>query len=444
VIKISKLEIENVKRVKAVKIEPSASGLTLVGGKNNQGKTSVLDAIAWALGGNKYRPSQASRDGSVIPPYLHLTLSNGLIVERKGKNSDLKVLDPNGQKGGQMLLDSFVEELAINLPKFMSSTNKEKANILLQIIGVGQQLHELEAKEQEVYNRRHTIGQIADQKAKFAKEQTYFADAPKEPVSASELIQQQQSILAINGENQRKRQRLTQFQALYAQQAQEVERLKAMLKDAEDKRIQTGLDLATAQKDAIDLQDESTEELEANIRQIDEINRKVRANLDKDKAETDANEYRQQYDALSGEINGIRQQKTDLLNNAPLPLPGLSVDDGELIYNGQRWDNMSGSDQLKVSTAIVRKLKPDCGFILLDKLEQMDLETLQEFGQWLEQEGLQAIATRVSTGEECSILIQDGYVVGQEDVTLQPQPGEIDPGPTWTPPAANTWKAGEF
>ena len=55
-------------------------------------------------------------------------------------------------------------------------------------------------------------------------------------------------------------------------------------------------------------------------------------------------------------------------------------------------------EQLKVSTAIVRRLNPNCGFVLMDKLEQMDLHTLQEFGKWLEAEGLQAIATRVSTG----------------------------------------------
>lgn len=435
-IKINKLEIENVKRVKAVKIEPTTNGITIVGGKNNQGKTSVLDAIAWGLGGNKYRPSQAAREGSVVPPYLHIVLSNGLVVERKGKNSDLKVIDPNGQKGGQQLLDGFVEELAIDLPKFMGATSKEKAAILLRIIGVGDKLHELEKVEQEVYNRRHAIGQIADQKAKFAKEQPYYPDAPKEPVSASELIQQQQGILARNGENQRKRQQAAQIQAAYDNQAREVERLKAMLLEAESKFAQLGQDLYTANMDAVDLRDESTNELEANIHQIEEINRKVRANLDKDKAEADASDYRQQYDTLTGEINAVRQQKAELLENANLPLPGLSVEDGELIYNRQRWDNMSGADQLKVSTAIVRKLKPNCGFILLDKLEQMDLDTLNEFGAWLEQEGLQAIATRVSTGEECSIIIEDGYVSGQEDIQIQQPPGEIDPGPTW--------KAGEF
>ncbi|GEC93898.1 AAA family ATPase [Brevibacillus brevis] len=435
-IKISKLEIENVKRVKAVKIEPTSSELTVVGGKNGQGKTSVLDSIAWALGGNKYRPSQPDREGSVVPPYLHLVLSNGLIVERKGKNSDLKVIDPNGQKGGQQLLDSFVEELAIDLPKFMNSTSKEKANILLRIIGVGDKLHELETKEKEIYNQRHTIGQIADQKAKFAKEQPYFPDAPKEPISASELIRQQQEILARNGENQRKRQQLNYLETEREAKGKEIARLETELLKLKEEYMKIGEDLAIARKDALDLRDESTAELEANIQQIDEINRKVRANLDKDKAETDANDYRVQYEALTGNITAIRQQKTDLLTNANLPLPGLSVEDGELTYNGQKWDNMSGAEQLRVATAIVRRLKPNCGFILLDKLEQMDLETLNEFGRWLEQEGLQAIATRVSTGDECSIIIEDGYVAGQEGVQLQQQPGAIDPAPTW--------KAGEF
>ena len=79
---------------------------------------------------------------------------------------------------------------------------------------------------------------------------------------------------------------------------------------------------------------------------------------------------------------------------------------------------MSGAEQLKVSTAIVRKLNPDCGFVLLDKLEQMDIDTLNEFGAWLESEGLQAIATRVSTGDECSVIIEDGYIKEEEPAEL--------------------------
>ena len=425
-IKINIVEIENTKRVKAVKMEPAKNGLTIVGGKNNQGKTSVLDSIAWALGGDKYKPSEAQREGSVIPPNLHIVMSNGLVVERSGKNSTLKVLDPKGQKGGQQLLNDFVEQLALDLPKFMGSTNKEKANTLLQIIGVGQQLAELEHKEKEIYNKRTTIGQIADQKKKFALEQTYYPDAPKEPISAGDLIKQQQDILAKNGENQKIRQRLAELQANYNQRCATIKDLEEKLRDLNRKLDQTHADLDIARKSALDLHDEGTEELERNINNIEEINIQVRTNLDKDKAETDAQDYADQVAALTTQLDAVRKAKTSLLDGADLPLPGLSVVEGELTYNGRKWDGMSSSDQLKVSVAIIRKLNPQCGFVLLDKLEQMDLDTLQEFGTWLEAEGLQAIATRVSTGDECSIVIEDGYVVGQDK------------------PEEPKWKAGEF
>lgn len=418
--KINSLEFENVKRIKAVKLEPSKNGLTVIGGKNGQGKTSVLDTIAWVLGGNKFKPSEPHREGSVIPPSMRIVMDNGLVVERKGKNSDLKVIDPEGRKSGQQLLDEFISALALDLPRFMNSSSKEKAAILLQIIGVGDELYEIEKKEVELYNRRHAIGQIKDQKAKFAKEMPHYPDAPNELVSASELIRQQQDILAKNGENQKKRENLSKIEA----------RANALSdKIAELNRELTAVlaDLETARKNALMLHDESTEELERNIADVEKTNVMVRANLDKEKAEEDAKAFQQEYDTLTNQLEAVRKAKYNLLHSANLPLDGLSVEEGELTYKGFKWDNMSGAEQLKVSTAIVRKLNPDCGFVLLDKLEQMDIDTLKDFGEWLEAEGLQAIATRVSTGEECSVIIEDGYIKEESAQTDSPK-----------------WKAGEF
>ena len=427
-VKINSLEIENVKRVRAVKIVPTQNGLTVLGGRNKQGKTSVLNSIAWALGGNRFKPSNPQREGSVIPPNLKITLNNGIVVERKGKNSDLKVTDPSGKKAGQQLLDSFIEQLALDLPKFMEASGKEKAQTLLQIIGVGDQLAGLEHEESVVYNERLAIGRIADQKMKYAKEQPYFSEAPKELISASDLIRQQQEILARNGENQRKRENLHILE-------QKMQQINEQMETLLQQQAEVQKDLQIARTDAVDLHDESTAELEQNISDIEEINRKVRANLDKDKAEDDAREYQKQYETLTNKLGEIRKSKMDLLNNADLPLEGLSVSGGELIYNGQKWDCMSSSDQMKVSTAIIRKLNPQCGFVLLDKLEQMDVETMQEFSSWLEAEGLQAIATRVSTGGECSLIIEDGYVVDAEHPTESVKEAVQEP---------TTWKAGDF
>lgn len=420
-VKISSLELENVKRIKAVQVVPTENGLTIIGGNNGQGKTSVLDAIAWALGGDRYRPSAPTRDGSVIPPRIRLELSNGLTVERSGKSSALKVSDPTGQRAGQQLLNSFVEELALNLPKFMNASGKEKADTLLKIIGVGDQLAALEQQEKLIYNQRHSIGQIADQKRKYAKEMPFYPDVPGKPISAVELIQRQQAILAQNGENQRKRDQVERIKFQKASCAQVVQSLEEKLAEARRNLEQAAADLEIANMDAMDLQDESTAQIEADLQNIEAINIKVRANCDREKAEQEAEGYAAQYDGLTADLEQIRRQKYDLLNGAQLPLEGLSVEDGELTYHGKKWDTMSGSDQLRVSTAIVRALNPQCGFVLLDKLEQMDLRTLQEFGTWLQAEGLQAIATRVSTGGECQIIIEDGQVAGVDEPPALPQ-----------------------
>ena len=399
-VKISEFQLENVKRIKAVQCEPTQNGITVIGGKNNQGKTSVLDSIAWALGGDRFRPSQAQREGSVIPPYIKIKLSNGIIVERQGKNSSLKVIDPSGNKGGQQLLNEFIESFALNLPKFMEANAKEKADILLRIIGVGDKLFELEKEENEIYNSRHAIGQIAAQKQKYADEMAHYDGVPDDLLSASDLIQEQQAILLRNAENKKKRERLSELR-------EQKQRLQQALEECEK-------ELKIAELSAAELEDRSTAELEENIQKIDEINVKIRSNLDKERAKEEAHRYQEQYNELSVKLENIRSEKKNLLESADLPLPGLSVEGGEITLNGMKWDNMSGSDQLKAATAIIRRLNPKCGFVLMDKLEQMDLDTLCDFGHWLEREGLQVIATRVSTGDECSIVIEDGYSVPAE------------------------------
>lgn len=433
-VKINTLELENVKKIRAVQLAPSKNGLTLIGGRNRQGKTSVLDAIAWALGGDRFKPSEPHREGSMVEPHLKITLDNGIVVERSGKNGALKVLDPSGNRAGQQLLNSFVETFALDLPRFMGGSPKEKADTLLKIIGVGDKLYELEREEKRLYDERRFTGQIADQKRKYADELPEFPDAPTEPVSASELIARQQEILVRNGENQRKRNELNKITMKKHSLCDSLHALDERIAEMQEKREgmlaeydKTVADEKIALDVAVGLVDEPTAEIEADINRIDEINRKVRSNADKARAAAEAGELSEKYEALTENIEAVRRERTQLLEGANLPLPGLSVEGGDLLYNGHKWDGMSGAEQLIVSTSIVRRLNPECGFVLLDKLEQLDLDTLKKFGEWLEKEGLQAIATRVSTGDECSIIIEEGGVVGAE-----PEPKQYKGFGEWT------------
>ena len=252
-----------------------------MGGNNNQGKTSVLDAPAWALGGDRFRPNAAQRDGAVAPAHLKVTLSNGVVVERKGKNSTLTVTDPTGRRSGQQLLNAFIEPLALDLPRFMEASDKEKADILLRIIGIGTELHVRDLEIKSLYDKRTFTGQLAQQKKHFAEELIYYPEAPEEPVSASDLIHQQQEILARNGENQRKRNQLVQLTDLLERQKKVVADLEFQLSTEKQRLTTMQADVKIAQTSAENLQDESTAELEASIRSIEETNQKVRANLER-------------------------------------------------------------------------------------------------------------------------------------------------------------------
>lgn len=422
-IKIESLELENVKRVHHVRLEPKADGLTVIGGKNAQGKTSILDAIAWGLGGDKFKPEGANNDEAKTPAKICIELSNGLVVERKGTKGALYVTDPTGKRAGQTLLDALIEKLALNLPKFLEMNDKEKANQLLKIIGVEEELTALEKEEERLYNERLLQGRIAEQKkGAFEDLGAYIEDVPEEPISAAEMVKQQQEILVRNGQRM-------QWKRDHDQLMDDIMRVERIIEDNKKRLHDLQEKLKVVEKSPKELEMESTAEIEASLQNIEEINRSVEFNKRKKAAEADMQETAAAYDALNEKVEEVRRQKKALLEGADLPLPELSIENGALTYKGHVWKDMSSSEQLRVATAIVRKLKPDCGFILMDKLEQFDIDSLNEFGTWLEQQGLQVIATRVSTGNECQIIIEDGYAVGD---TAQ------------TAPEAPKWTAGTF
>jgi polyhydroxyalkanoate synthesis regulator phasin len=420
---ITGLEIENVKRVKAVHMEPAETGLTVIGGDNRQGKTSVLDAIMAALGGEKFTPSNAVRDGA-DKGQVTVTLSNGLVVTRSftGKGSYLKVADPAGSKGGQMLLNEFVSEFALSLGKFLGSSDKEKTKTLLQIIGVD--LTPFEERHKKLYGEREQTGRLRDRAKHHAEAMPYNEAVGTDILTPSDIMAELEAKVGKNAKNREIRTKAEAFRANLQRQEGRVRDAKEAVADLE-KRLQEAKaelggrmaeldrmrgEVEAAQKAAAAVQDEDVTAIKTRLAQIEDTNAEVRKNLDREKALAEAEGFGEEYRALSHQIEANQTEMRDLLNGAAMPLEGLSVDGGVLTFAGAAWDCMSGADQLRVATAIVRKLNPACGFVLIDKVEQMDLTTLREFAAWLQAEGLQAITTRVSRGDECQIVIEAGEV----------------------------------
>lgn len=429
--KIAAFEIENVKRVRTVALEPSPTGLTAIGGENEQGKTSILDAIAYALGGERRRPTNLQRDDSSAAARVLVKLDNGIVAERCGRNATLHVTDPTGQRAGQKLLDAFVEELALDLPKFLNANARDKARVLLQILGIGDQLAVLDAEEKAAYDKRTVQGQIADSKKHHAAEMVEHHDVPEVPISAAELVQQSQAVLQRNAERQVARaaraeiaqdkksakEKGVAIQIRVQQLRADLEQAEAALDEAMRVNMQWGEKETEANKEEITA-DESTMEIETKMAEIETTNAKVRANLEKAKAIAEAEAVDLERQTLTAVVEEIRERRLALLDGVDLPLPELSISDQEIVYRGKAWDCMSSAEQIRVGIAIVQRVRPDCQFVLLDGLEKMDRTQLAELDAWLCNKNLQAIATRVSSGDECTIIIEDGMIKAEDTAVV--------------------------
>lgn len=408
---ISSLEVENVTKIKAVALEPSPTGLTVIGGKNSQGKTSVLDAICWALGGKRYEPERPRRDGSVCDPHLRVELSNGIVAERGGRNGALKVTDPSGARHGQALLDGFVESFALDLPRFMAASDKERALALLRAVGVEDELEAMDRQEAALVERRRLAGQLERSHAGAVQVMPYYADAPEREVDVADLAERHREATEANAANDRARSLAEMAQRDVERLQGEVLRARNALEQREAELLRASAHLEDARAKAAPLVDVDAGEIAEQIGEAEEVNAKVRANAARLKAQEEHERLKADYDSLTARVEEVRARRVRLLEDAGMPLEGLSVDGGKLTYMGDSWGSMSASRQLMVATAIVRRINPACGFVLVDKLEQMDLDTLSEFAAWCEGEGLQVIGTRVGTGAECTVVIEDGSVL---------------------------------
>ena len=404
--KITAIALENVKRCKAVSFSPKSSGATVIGGNNAAGKTSILDAIVYALGGEKMRPSNLKRDDSIGQPIIHIETDDGIVIERRGKNSELHVTDSTGRRAGQTLLDSLVSKFALDLPKFMNASVQQKTQMLLDLIPEKDALLQLDADYKAKADTRLVIGREAEKKRKAAEDLPFFEDAPEAALSVSDLIKKQQDILARNGIRAEHKRNLVKIQEKLMQ-------VNDRLIELSDRKAQLMEQIADVQSAVSnDGEEESTAELEQKIADFESINAKVAANAARAERIEEANDLDDQYKALTTELADIKKRRIALLASASLPYPNLSIspESGELTLNGKSWDCMSGSQQLVVAASIASRMNPKCRFVLLDKTEQLDAASMGDFDKWCEAEDIQCICTRVSTGGECSIIMEDGEI----------------------------------
>lgn len=479
VMKVKHFTMQNVKAVNLFDYEFPTSGVTSFGGRNNQGKTSVLNGMQYVIGGESYRPTNYHKDDTAEESVLRMEFTNGIIAQRLGNSADLKVYDEQGKMSRQKLLDTFISKFALDLPKFLNGSDKERAEILLKALHIEDKVAALEESITSEYDERTIIGRIRDQKAKAGKEMPFHEGVPLNELSPADILSRMQEVnirnakvLAAKEEFEKNNatlvhlieseekitkalekvdaERITlsdkvdadckskvkaieeqirkleeaklaaeEFAINYKEQLKqstEANRVALMHQLEENNKAVEEMSEKIAIASTLDYTLEETESFQRELDAIEDTNIKVRENKARAKVLTEANEHSLKYDEKTAVIEDLRKQKDALLQGAGLPYPGLSVENKIVTLNGKAWDCISESMKIRVGCAIVMRINPSCKFMFVDKLEQLDSESLAELDMFAKDHDIQIIGTRVTTNpEDCTLIIKNGYIEGMEN-----------------------------
>lgn len=400
--KIIRLTAENVKRLVAVEIQPDPQGnLVIIGGKNAAGKSSVLDAIMYALAGKRALPAEPIRKGE---KKAEITVELDEIVIKRimtEKTDRLEVSTREGAKfaSPQALLDKLTNSLSFDPLAFARlgenpAGQRQQADILRQMTGLD--TTEIDERRKELYDERTNANRDAKAAESRLAACQWHADAPEQEVSIGDAATRLQNALKHNVECEKRQQAAKEATTKRWRLQKEV--------DAAEEEEAKALD-AARQFQPIDIAP-----LQKQIRNADAINAKVRANdmyrsigalLDGAKAEMDR---------LTEEIELLDTGKAKMLSEAKMPVPGLAVDDSGISLNGILLAQCSSAEQLKVSVAIGLAQNPELKIMLCRDGSLLDDDSLKALAALAAETNSQIWLERVGAGKECYVVIEDGSI----------------------------------
>ncbi len=407
--KITRLTAENIKRIKAVDITPDGN-LVVIGGRNAQGKTSVLDSITYALAGALSHPDQPIRDGQDKAKIV--CELDDLIVTRTftPKGGSLIVSNKEGAKyaSPQAMLDELTGKLTFDPLAFSRMPPKEQVNTLKSLVGLD--FSELDERRQELYDERTLVNREVSKQQANVGAMPEFPDAPDDEVSISELMKELAIRESHNRFNEAKRVEMVHADTRVLNQSCKVAKLEQELKEAKVALAGEQAKLRVLQAEVEPLKGADEQEIRNQIEGADMINRKVRSNRVRAQRKQGLESKQQETADLSAEIQTIDDDKITSLSDAKFPIAGLSFNSSTVLFNGLPFNQASSAEQLRVSVAMGLAINPDIKVLLIRDGSLLDEDNLAIIAKMVTEADAQIWIERVGDDDEMAIIIEDGTI----------------------------------
>lgn len=442
---IVELLVENIMKVRVAHIKPKGNVVQITG-KNGQGKTSVLRAIAWALTGTSDVPSQPIRQGQRVGT-IKMDLGD-LVVTRyftrvegseKG-NTYLTRLTVEGKsreqfRSPQGLLDALMGKISFDPLAFTRMKDDKQVETLRGLVKFDIDIDALDAEQKADYDARRQAGRDMDStKARLAGMMVPRPDLPAEPIDVEAITRRLEGAANHNSIVAAKRAEKKR----YEEQADEVYRKAAVLREEAFALLEkaTNLDGLGHSFEPIETVPEPNERqrlmalsasitvaeeidtaaLAAELTQANAINRELAHAQAYEAVVKELEEATEKWETLDKAMKDREQRRNDAIKRAPMPLEGLGIGNGEVLYKGLPLGQASNAEQICVSMALAMTSNPKLRVLRIADGSLLDSESMELVASEAEKHGFQVWIERVDSTGSVGVVMEDGQAFGEEVV----------------------------
>lgn len=448
--KVLKLVASNVKRLTAIEVTPQGT-VTTIGGKNGAGKSSVLDAIAYAAGGSKLIPEEPIRKGETKAE-IEVTLNDYVIVRKftrdrlpctckreVGHEEDcdyrkfgptrsglaVKTREGASYPSPQAVLDDLFGQLTFDPLSFFNTPDKQQAEMLRRLVGLD--TGELDFKRKEAYDKRTEVNRLVANLEGTVKNLPFFEGVPEKEIPVEEISKEMltaQELRTAADDAERRVSlagaEITRVKDECQRRYSEIEMLQKRIEALQDECAKFEVQLGKEEENLKILAIAATEarakvpamdSLQARLSEVDETNRKVRANRQYQTVTADLDLKRKNVLDLTMQIKNFDEEREKMLRALKFPIQGLALGDAGVLWNGIPLAQASTAERLQISVAIGMALNPKVKVLLIRNGNTLDEDSLKIISDLAEKHDYQVWLEWVTKSKDgVSVLIEDGHI----------------------------------
>ena len=452
--KIIRLSIEDFKSLTAVEIRPEGRHLVEVTGGNGAGKSTVMQALDFAITGVKALPdrnSDAVRRGATEAKVEVELEANGerfkiiRTVGLKGAQPPLHIQPATVRAGltPQKFLDRFFEALSFDPLRFIEMSPKEQVAALQQAAKVDINFDEIAEQNDTDYKERtginREIGVLEAQMAgikvldplpkekisedaisrKIAKAQEHN-DKAMAVYNAKRDLAVKAATLDRDVERQQDEiEKQKKSIALIEEQLKNEKKKLEILTASEQKLHAERVDAHNAHMAAPDGKPVDMTELMQELTSAQRTNQAIddRARWEALREQRDAKQKTS--DDLSSRMKAREEKKANAIAKAKIPVPGIEFDGTRVTYQAPGssaplpLENLGEGEQLRIATLIGMAANPKLHVICIRRGEALDGNGLKIIADLAEQYDFQVWMARVDTSEQVGFVLKNGAIVAR-------------------------------